>query len=332
MEIHKIAEELELTKLKITQILKSSGVEDEAYHKALKAMKELDEAFKSYEVKHKRLKNRTIGVVMRDITEVFFHPFIKTIEHQADALGYGVVFVRKHNLEKQKINYIKLLDEKVDGFIFLGEDTSRLYEVEQLQKAKIPCVIIQGKKQIEGVTYLNVDNIDASYAAMTHLAKQGHKRIIHITGPMYLYEVIQRSKGYEKAVKDYNLDYHHKVHVEMEYEKVYDLGCELSDSLKHQRITAAYCYNNLIATGLIDGLMDQGVVVPKDFSVVGFDDLSFRHLSRNWIPRLSSVKQPQEEMASYAVDRIIDMIENDLYDASETFKCQFVDRDSVRMI
>ena len=273
-----------------------------------------------------------IAVFLRDVTEAFYHPFITTIEHIADAMGYGVLFVRKQNSAKQRVDYMSLLTEQCNGFIFLGEETCKLYEMELLQAMGKPFVVVQGKQQVEGVSYLNVDNAQASFDAVSYLYKLGHRRIVHVTAPMYYYEVTERSRGYEEAIKSLGLEYQQKIHIDTDYDAIYDMGCRMGEMIRNERLTAAYCYNNLIATGIIDGLTDQGIRVPENFSVIGFDDVSFRDLSRNWIPMLSSVKQPQEAMAAYAVEKVVDMIDNGMFNASKVFKCEFIDRDSVRMI
>lgn len=281
---------------------------------------------------NKKKAKGLITVFIRDLTDPFFIPFMSTIEQMADAKGYGVVFARKSNTEKQHVDYMDLVGNQSDGIIFLGDSTVRLYEIELLLAVGKPFIIFQGKKQVEGASYMTVDNVKASYDAMEHLVKCGHRRIVHITAPMYNYESIERSKGYEKAVKDFELEYHHKIHIDTDYDTIYDMGCRMGELIRNERLSAAYCFNNLIATGIIDGLTDQGIKVPENFSVIGFDDLSFRDMSRNWVPMLSSVKQPQETMAAYAVEKVTDMIENGMYDASKVFHCEFIDRDSVRML
>ncbi len=274
----------------------------------------------------------TIVVFIRDLTDPFFTPMLTTIEQMADAKGYGVVFAKKSNTDHQHVDYMRLIGNTADGVIFLGEGTSRLYEVEHLMAMAKPFVIVQGKKQIEGATQLTVDNVKASFEAMSYLHKCGHRRIVHISAPMYYFEVLERSRGYEQAVKAFELEYQNKIHIDTDYDTIYDMGCRLRGLIQNERLTAAYCFNNRIATGIIDGLKDQGVRVPDNFSVIGFDDLSFRDLSRNWIPEISSVKQPQESMGAYAVEKVMDMIENGVYDASKVFHCTFVDRESVRMV
>lgn len=332
MELHKLAKELNLSRSTITQLLCNEPEDHEDYKRIVKAMKQLGiELSEKDKIKYAH-RTKTIGVISRDLTETFFIDFVDAIQGTADQLGYAVVFVRQHIYTKQNIDYIKLLDEKVDGFIFLGEETSRHGEVETLMDQGVPCILIQGSRNIEGATYLNVNNEQASYNAMTHLAKQNHKRIIHITGPMNLYEVGERKKGYERAVLELGLDYQHTIHIEMDYDRIFDLGAMIGNRIRSDRITGAFCYNNLIATGIIDGLTEQGVMVPEDFSVIGFDDLSFRHMSRNWIPNLSSVKQPQGEMAKYAVEKLTEMMEGSIFDASRIFDCQFIDRDSTRYL
>ena len=281
---------------------------------------------------NKKKAKGLITVFIRELTDPFFVPFMTTIEQMADAKGYGVVFARKSNTDKQHVDYMELVGNQSDGIIFLGDATAKLYEIELLLAMEKPFIIYQGKKQVEGASYMTVDNEKASYVAMEHLVKCGHKRILHITAPMYHAESIERSRGYEQAVKDFALEYNHKIHIDVDYDTIYDMGCRMGELVRKDRITAVYCFNNLIATGIIDGLTDQGIKVPEEFSVIGFDDLSFRDLSRNWVPMLSSVKQPQETMAAYAVEKVTDMIENGMYDASKVFHCEFIDRDSVGLV
>lgn len=273
-----------------------------------------------------------IAVLMRDLDNPFYIPFMTTIEQIADAMGYCVVFSRKTTVERKNIDCMDMMAEQADGVIFLGESTVKLFEIELLLAMGKPFIIFQGNKQVEGASYMTVDNEKASFDAMTHLYRCGHRRVVHITAPMYHHESSQRARGYEKAVKEYALEYQHKIHIDMDYESIFDMGCRLGEMVRNERLTAAYCFNDLIATGIIDGLTDQGIRVPEHFSVIGFDDISFRDRARNWIPVISSVQQPREEMAAYAVEKVVDMMENGLFDASKTFQCQFVDRDSVRMI
>lgn len=273
-----------------------------------------------------------LAVFLREISDPFFTPFMVTIEQMADALGYGVVFAMKDNGGHQHVDYMSLVANQADGIIFLGDGTAKLYELELLLAEGKPFVCFQSKKLVEGASYLSVDNEQASYDAMARLVDCGHKRIVHITAPMYHHESMERSRGYERAVKAFQLEYQNKIHIDYAYDSIYDMGCRMAEIIRNERLTAAYCFNNKIATGIIDGLMDQGIVVPKDLSVIGFDDLSFRDLSRNWVPALSSVRQPRETIAAYAVEKVVDMLENGIYDASKVFQCEFEDRDSVRML
>lgn len=282
---------------------------------------------------HRKKKAKgLIAVFLRDMEDPFFTPFLTTIEQMADALGYGVVVSRKDNGGHQHVDYMELVGNQADGIIFLGEGTAKLYEQELLLAMGKPFICFQGKNPVEGASYLTVDNEKASYEAVQHLVEMGHQRIVHITAPMYHYESTERSRGYERAVKEFKLEYNHKIHIDIEYDTIYDMGCRMAELIPNERLTAAYCFNNKIATGIIDGLMDQGINVPENFSVIGFDDLSFRDLSRNWVPELSSIRQPQEAIAAYAVEKVIDMIDNGIYDASKVFHCEFEDRDSVRML
>jgi DNA-binding LacI/PurR family transcriptional regulator len=328
MEIHKILKVSNLSRSAITQALHKKNLSDPNYLRIIKVMDDLNLQLSSVEKQLSSHRMHTIGVVTRDFTNDFFDEFIECIQEAAEQREYGLLFVRKHNDYQSKVDYISLLNEKVDGFIFLGEGTSKQHEIEHLIKQGVPCILVQGQKTMDQVTYLNIDNQKAAYDAMSHLVKLGHKRIIHITGPMTLYEVSERNKGYEKAVQDYDLTHMQKINVEMDYEVIFDLGCKLASHLVSDRLTAAFCYNNFMATALMDGLMEQGILVPRDFSIVGFDDINIRQLSQNWVPNLSSVKQPQKEMAHYAINNLIKMMESSIGDASKTFDCVFIERDS----
>lgn len=332
MKLHKLVKELNLSRSTITQLLHRKPEGHSDYNRIIKAIDRLGIEIQENDSMKYVHRTKTIGVISRDLTETFFNEFLSGIQGTADELGYAVVFVRKHIYTKQNIDYVKVLDEKVDGFIFLGEETSKHHEVETLMAQGVPCIMIQGNKAIDGATYLNVNNEQASFEAVSHLIKLGHKRIIHITGPMNLYESGERRRGYEKAILEHGIGYQHTMNIALDYDAIFDLGARIGSHIRRDRITGAFCYNNLIATGIIDGLTEQGIMVPEDFSVVGFDDLSFRHLSQNWIPSLSSVRQPQSDMAAYAVKELTVMMEGSMFDASKTFECEFIDRDSTRYV
>jgi len=281
-------------------------------------------------------KTNTIGIISRDLTDMFNTSFIKQIHDCADAMHYGAIFCMQTAADKANINYIDFLNKKVDGFIFIGENTINEKELNSLIQADIPVIILEVVFSNEKGTYITVNNEKASYNSINYLYSLGHRRIAHISNDDNTQEKWLRYKGYKDAIYDLSL----------EFERMYDVPYEIEDSrpvvkrlvpmLIRDKVTAAFCYNNSIATALAEGLIQAGIRIPEDFSIIGFDDIHYSNISKVTFPRLTSNLQPQRLMAQYAVDCLLKLIDRpkgeELYSLSKEFECRLMIYESTQEV
>ncbi|MFA9398437.1 MAG: LacI family DNA-binding transcriptional regulator [Clostridiaceae bacterium] len=272
-------------------------------------------------------KTHTIGIIVRELSNNFYSEYIRNLHHIADSMGYGALYCNRTSYEESNIDYLEFLNKKVDGFIFLGEGTVTKEELESLVLSKYPLVVIQSMLDVQDVTYININNYRAYYEAVEYLIKLGHRKIINISGPLDK-EFVERNKGYSEAVTMHNLDYEITYYLDYFMESAYELALKIAPSIRNEKITAAVCSNNILATGFIDGLIDSGIKVPEEFSVIGFDDIVAAEVTHNNIPAITSVKQPQKDISEYAVGKLMQMMEQGIGEYSKDFSCKLKIRNS----
>lgn len=281
--------------------------------------------------------NRTnaIGVVARDLAHPFYGQFINAIHAHADYKGYGVLYAMKNPFQQTSMDYKALMHKKVDGYLFLGEGTASIEDLESLIHNKIPFVGLEFDHPTKGGIYLTINNQEITYQVTEHLLELKHDKIIYITYDGLMQEFAERIEGYKSAMADAD----HKaisVHsVSFDREMMYQDMTSILRYIKERDITAAICANNTIAGILLEHLIEAGVRVPEDFSVVGFDDTLVErpyYINRQSIPEISSVKQPHEAMAAYAVEALSRALDGeDAKEERRCYKCELIIRDTTKI-
>lgn len=274
-------------------------------------------------------KTNTIGVIARELTEDFYAGFINNIHRFADEHHYGILFCMRKANSRYNIDYIDFLHKKVDGFIFLGENTVTEEELRKLAQAKTPVVVLEMNYPVMPITYINVNNEEAAYESVVKLGER-HTNIAHITACEDTQEKADRLKGFEKAIREH--DFIHGGIYQVPYYMVNArlLIDDIIDECISRGVGAAFCFNNAMATVLAEGLIKRKVKIPDDFSIIGFDDINYANQALFPIPRISSNRQPQFEMAQYAIDALVKRIDEEIEgsDYSRVFRCEFVQGES----
>jgi len=146
------------------------------------------------------------------------------------------------------------------------------------------------------------DNLNGAYEATRHLIALGHRRIVHIAGPSSHQHSADRVLGFNKALQEARIKTDARLIVEGDFEAA--SGARAVESLLRRRIsfTAVFAANDPMAYGAMHALFVRGLRVPKDVSIVGFDD---RPQSPFTTPALTTVRQPEIEMGSAAVAMLL---------------------------
>ncbi|SDX31560.1 LacI family DNA-binding transcriptional regulator [Paenibacillus sp. CF384] len=304
--------------------------------RVLKVIEELNykpnDIAKSLKIK----RTNTIGVIAEDVTVFNVPEIIDGINDFADQHDMHILltnlrlhkrigrnFEHTENYRKYAVNAVsELLSKQVEGIIYIGVHPRELTGL--IDTAGKPIVYTYCYTQNDLSIQYN-DEL-ASYEAMCHLIKKGHTRVAIISGIMNSLPSQRRFNGYYKAITEHQLPFDPQL-VKMgdwEAESGYRLTQELL--ALPDRPTAILSMNDVMAVGVLRAASEADVHIPKDLSVVGFDN---REFSSYLIPRITTMDLPLHEMGFQAMDSLTRIIRGEILDLNPLPSCTLIERDSV---
>jgi len=256
-------------------------------------------------------RNRTVGVMVFDITDPFCTLILRGIETSLYQASYLPIFTDAHNQRGRFERYLEmLLARPVEGLVIVANwlfvDIELLADLE---KRNIPAVMIGRELRTGSISSVMVDNEAGAHLAMEHLYSLGHRKIAFIRGPKMLGDSIPRWRGVRSFARSVGLEIDPALVVDLpdslDPNTGFESGFKLTDELlKHKkRFTAVMAFDDMTAFGTIRGLARAGLKVPEDCSVIGFDDVIPAGLS---VPSVTTVRQPMEAMGSTAVEIVLE--------------------------
>jgi LacI family transcriptional regulator len=255
-------------------------------------------------------RSQTIGVIVFDITDAYCTQILRGIENHLRSSGFFPITTDLQNDRSQFQRCVDLLlARRVEGIIAIANpvflDTDLLAEHAE---RSVPAVVI-GRDLHQGpVSSIVVDNEAGTRQALEHLYQLGHSRIAFIKGPKILVDSQQRWRGLENFARDVGLKIDPNLVLEIKgRNSSYVEGCELTEELlrRGREFTALVAFDDLTACAGIRSLTKAGRRVPKDCSVVGFDDLPG---SEFYNPPLTTVQQQLEMQGSLGAEIIEELI------------------------
>lgn len=255
-------------------------------------------------------KTSTLGLIIPDISNLFFSELTKGIEDRSRQSSYNVILCNsndKYSLEKQCIN--TLADRSVDGIIMvMSAETSGSKSgkcLSLLRSLGIPAILVDCFNEVEDFSTTAIDNYEGASLATRYLLDLGHRRIACITGPLGIATNKERLNGYSEILKQNNIELDPSLIYEGDFR--YQSGYKGAARLLEQKPTALFCHNDMMAYGAARALKDKGYRIPGDISLMGFDDIFF---SQYLDVPLSTIMQPVYEMgvcsAAMLLEEILD--------------------------
>jgi len=273
-------------------------------------------------------KTKTIGLIIPDNSNPLFAAISWLIEFECAKLGYNLILSNSAydiKLEKEAIK--TLLRKKVDGVIMIPHVT-QIETLEIFLKREIPLVIIHHIIPKIKTDTVILDNSKAAYDATKHLIDSGHKRIGYIDRPFDIAHSLNRVDAYKKTLIECDIEVNEDIITRSE-------GFKYKDGLNTMNIllsrnplpSAVIAFNDIIAIGAIRAIKDHNLEVPKDISVIGFDDID---VSSYVTPRLSTIHFPKRKMAEFATKFLVNKIKDKAEDKTikKILKTHLVVRES----
>ncbi|MHC1784586.1 MAG: LacI family DNA-binding transcriptional regulator [Anaerolineaceae bacterium] len=246
--------------------------------------------------------SKLIGVMSISSIDPFFSEIMFGLEHEAAASGYGLLLQNSEfDQGVQMDNLQMLLEKNIDGLIVNSPIMTADF-MAATRKAKFPILFLQYYDEELPFDFIHTDDFQASYEAACHLIELGHKRIACIAGFTYpQHSVFNRRAGYEQALKDNNLPVDKTLIGNTQYamQEGYDVFNKMRALKKPP--TAFLTYSDLLALGAARAAADQGLEIPRDVSIVGFDDIEIAAFT---VPRLTTIRQEKALMGRLAFERI----------------------------
>ena len=214
----------------------------------------------------------------------------------------------------------ELSDGRCDGVLLLVPPME-CAALNTLKQRKVPLIVVNGKPQSEGVSWIDVDNTRAAREMTEYLLRLGHRRIAFVRGSYNLLFsfVHERQEGYRQAMTAAGLYDPALSHFSSEQA----LALELSAP---ERPTALFCAYDALALPVMEVLQSRGIDVPADVSVVGFDDIPAAGAGQ---PALTTMRQPTKNIGGHAAEMLLALIAGtEKTGRQETLSAEFVLRQS----
>jgi len=303
--IRDVAEHAGVSITTVSHILNDTRhVSDELRGRVEKAMLELDYTPNALARGLRQKQTRTLGIIVPDSANPYFAEVARGVEDACFAQGYSVILCNSDSDPEKESMYINVLAEKqVDGICLVAASTETIEKhLDAVPELQIPMVLIDREYPKTIVDTVVVENTDGAVKAIEHLLSSGHHRIGCITGLPDLMNSQKRSDGYRQAIQEAGLIVDESLVIEgdFRYEGGYDATKQLL-ALENPP-TAVFACNDLMAIGAISAVVSEGLSVPEDISIVGFDDI---HLAVFANPSLTTVVQPKHEMGVKAADILL---------------------------
>lgn len=254
--------------------------------------------------------SRMIGLVLpRTVSNFFVDPYFprltQGVAQACNQHNYTLGLFLVDTKEDEKRIFPRISRKGLlDGVILQTAEKGDLL-VDRLAKSDFP-VIIAGRPFISGgISYIDVDNVNAAYGAVCHLIKLGYKRIGTITGRMNRTYAIDRKEGYLKAITEQGWKVNQSLIAVGDFSE--ESGYAAMMQLLPAKPDAIFAASDALAIGAMRAVRDSGLCIPDDVAIVGFDDLPSAS-QPDYL--LTTVRQPIFRFGAQAVETLIDLIEN----------------------
>lgn len=247
-----------------------------------------------------------VALLVGDIRNPFYSEVARGVEDVASQAGYMVVFCDTDYQNERENQYLKMAQQYgFAGLIMMtAMDTDELIPV--MENVKCPIVLLNRYISTYSTDTVLVDNVHGGYIVGQHLAKLGHRQIGFLGGPKSSSASRERAKGFYQAISDFGIQIESRNVVEgdLKMESGYRYGKAWLRKKQNQP-TAIFAANDLMALGVMQALQEEGVRIPEDVSIVGYDDLP---VSKVPAISLTTVRQPQYQMGSVAMKILLERI------------------------
>lgn len=250
-------------------------------------------------------RTQTIGVVVSDVTNPFYPELVEGLHDLFVRSGYRLVLFNDRGDQASDQIAPQLQGGSVDGVVIASATLDSTLPA-RCRSSGLPVVLLN--RDVPGVDADRVasDNVAGAELAATTLLGLGHRRLAIINGPSNTSTSRDRLSGFVRACERHGCDFDPRRLRSGDYSHATGQRAFLELITQEPPLTAVFCANDVIAFGALDGARRQGLRVPADCSIIGFDDIAMS----GWKSfSLTTIRQPLSEMADVAAQMLVERIE-----------------------
>jgi DNA-binding LacI/PurR family transcriptional regulator len=289
-----IAERLGLSVSTVSRVVNNKEyVKEDTRRRVMEALNECNYVPNEIARSLKSKTTHTIGVVLPDISEVFFGEIVKGINKIVSDEGYTVVIVDTNESKKNEQKYLEILYQKrIDALVLATVDLNG-DSVKVFLDHSIPVIFIDNVPKLENINSVTINNRGASKLAIDFLIKNGHRDIATIIGSKEETTGSERMQGYIEALEAAGISVNENLIEYGNYKESsgYNCMCNLLSKRKENPFSAVYVTSEMMVFGAVKAIKENGLIIPDDISLIGFDVHDKTGLVR---PSIATIRQPEK--------------------------------------
>ncbi|MGF1662402.1 MAG: LacI family DNA-binding transcriptional regulator [Kineosporiaceae bacterium] len=257
--------------------------------------------------------SRAVGLVVIDAANPFFTDVARGVEDLVSELGGVVLLGNSAGDMARERRYLELFEQQRVRGVIIAPSHDRPPPLNGLDRLGIPVVFLDHLPGSGSYSSVTVDDVRGGELAVEHLRDQGHRRIAFAAGPMTVPQVQDRLRGARRAVAASGPGVGGDAAAGLSVLELDDLTTDTGRAAagrllgmpEDERPTAVFAGNDLVAIGLLQGVLQHGLRVPEDVAIVGYDDIEFAAAAS--VP-LSSVRQPRHQLGRKSAELLMDHV------------------------
>jgi DNA-binding LacI/PurR family transcriptional regulator len=334
-----VAKTAGVTSMTVSRVINQNGyVSEETREKVLRAVKDLNYRRNGLARGLKRQRTDTIGLVLGDIANPYAAELARSIRDVTSQHGYNLfICISEHSAKEDVAAFDALTEHQVDGII-VATRSNRIGDehLHEMVERGVSVVCIGRDFYDENSDSVMADALRGGFQATRHLIDLGHKKIAFIGATLASEKNLKRFQGYLKALEENGLEIDERL-ITGNTEANDDAPGYSTEKLGYEamkrllvlpsRPTAVFARNDFTAIGAINAIKENGLRIPEDISIVGFDDIP---MAAHTAPALTTVRQPTRRQGSLAAEFLLRRIEaKEAVEREEKIlECELIIRDS----
>lgn len=302
--IREVAERAGVAPCTVSRVLNGRDAEHmrpETRDRVLASIRDLDYTPVKAAQRLRRQRTHALGILVPDITNLYFALLIRGIESVAFERGFTSLICDSSHDARREARYIEmLLAEDVEGILLAPSGRADARSLKRLAARGVRVMLVD--RRVEGFPVVEVDNRGASRALAGHLVGLGYRRIAYVAGPADVSTAEDRLGGFREALAASGLDFVSVTRGPFTFEAGFDAARTVVRRGGADAIVAA---NDLMAFGVLRAVEEEGLSVPDDIGVAGFDHVPHVPYATFLRPELTTVEVPVHEMGREAAMRLL---------------------------